>query len=79
MPIKDQGALDELHYHQTPRIKYKAEISLCRRNRYYRIDLDDIRSRFDKVRPVVSHIEFRIPEKLTIPKNIGEALKDPQR
>ena len=34
---------------------------------------------FDKVRPVVSNLEVIIPEKPLTPKNIGEALKNPQR
>ena len=31
-PIRDQGALDEPNYHQTPRGKSKVKISICIRN-----------------------------------------------
>ena len=62
-PITYKGVLDELIHHQTPRGKYKVNISLCRRKRYHRIDLEDIRSRFDQVRPLVSHIEVRLTNK----------------
>ena len=34
---------------------------------------------FYQLRPVVSHLEFRLPEKPPTPKNIGENLKGPQR
>ena len=45
---------------------------------YQRTDIDDIRSKFDQVRPVVSHLEFHLPEKPFTPKKIGEYLKRPQ-
>ena len=41
-PIKDQGAIDEPHYHQTSSGKSKVNISLCRRKSYHRTDLEDI-------------------------------------
>ena len=41
--------------------------------------LEEIRSRFDKVRPVVSHLEVRLPKKPPTPNNIGEDLGGPQR
>ena len=56
-PITAQGVIDELNCHQTSRGKSKIKISLCRRKRYQRTDLEEIRSRFDQVRPVVSHLE----------------------
>ena len=37
--------------------------------------MEDICSRFDQVRPMVSHIEFHIQEKPLTPKNISESLK----
>ena len=37
-------------------------------------DLEYICSRFDQVRPVVSHLEVRLPKKPPTPKNIGDAL-----
>ena len=77
--IIDQCALDELNWHQTPRGKYKVNISLCRRKSYQITDLEEIKSIFDLVRPVVSNIEVRIPKKPTTPRNIGEGLKVPQR
>ena len=46
---------------------------------YQRTDLEEIRSRFDKVRYVVSHLEFSLPEKPPTPNNIREALKGTQR
>ena len=78
-PITYQGVLDELNSHQTTWVKSKIKIILCRRKNYQRTDLEEIRSRFDQVRPVVSHIEVRLPKKHTTPKNIGEDLGGPQR
>ena len=71
--ITAQGLLDELNRHQTPRVKSKIKISLCRRKSYQRTDLEEIRSRLDQVRPVVSHLEVRFPKKPPTPKNIGDA------
>ena len=78
-PIKDQGVLDELNCHQTPRGKSNIKISLCRRKSYQRTDLEDIRSIFDQVRPVFSHLEVHLPNKPPTPDNIGDALGGPQR
>ena len=72
--ITSQGALNELHRHQTQRGKAKVKISLYRRKIYHRKDIEDISSRFDQVRPVVSHIEVCLQEKPLNPKNIGESL-----
>ena len=36
-----QGALGELNHHQTPRDKSKVKISLCRRKRYQKTDLEE--------------------------------------
>ena len=36
-------------------------------------------TRFDKLIPVVSHIEVSLQYKYTTPNNFGEALKGPQR
>ena len=76
-PITAQGAPDELNIHQTPLVKSKIKISLCRRKSYHITDLEDIRSRFDHVRPVVSHTEVCLPKKHQIPKNAGEVLRGP--
>ena len=76
-PITAQGALDELNFHQTPRGKSKVVISLCRRHIYQKTDLEDIFSRFDQVRPVVSNTEFLLPKKSLSINNIGEYLKGP--
>ena len=78
-PITAQGVLDELNRHQTPRGKSKIKITLCRRKSYQRTDIEEILSRFDQVRPVVSHIEVSIPKKPTTSKNIVDALGGPQR
>ena len=78
-PITAQGLIDELNRHQTPRGKSNINISLCRRKSYQRTDLEEIRSRFDQVRLVVSHLEVRLPKKPPTPKNIGDALGGPQR
>ena len=43
------------------------------------IDIEDIHYIFDQLRPVVSHIEVSLPEKLLTPKSIGEDLKGPKR
>ena len=59
--------------------KSKIDISLCRRKSYKRTYLEEIRSRFDQVRPVVSHIEVFLPKKPPKLKNIGEDLGGPQR
>ena len=77
--ITSKGVLDELNRHQTPREKSKIKILLCRRKSYQRTDLEEICSRFDQVRPVVSHLEVRLPKKPPTPKNIGDALGGPQR
>ena len=58
-PITDQGVLDELNRHQTRQVKSNSNISLCRSKNYQSTDIEEIRSRFDKVRPVVSHLEVR--------------------
>ena len=73
------STLDELNRHQTPRGKSKVNISLCRRKICQRIDLEYICSRFDQVRPMVSHLEFCLPRKTPTPKKTGEGLKGPQR
>ena len=78
-PILDQGVLDELNHHQNTQGKSKIKISLCRRKSYQRTDIEEIRSRFDQVRPVVSHLEVRLPKKPPTPKNIGEDLSGTQR
>ena len=78
-PITTQGVLDELNRRQTPQGKSKIKISLCRRKSYQRTDLEEIRSRFDQVRPVVSHLEVCLPKKPPTPNNIGDALGGPQR
>ena len=78
-PITSQGAIDELNRNQNPRGKSKVNTSLCRRKIYQRTDLEEICSIFDQVRPVVLHLEVFLPKKITIPKNIGEGLKGPQR
>ena len=77
--IMSQCALDELNHHQTPRLKSKVKISLFRSKSYQITYLAEVLSRFDQVRPVVSHIEFIIPKKLPTPNNIGGGLKGPQR
>ena len=48
-----QGALDELNHHQNQHGKSKDDISICRRKNYQRKYLEEIRSKFDQVRPVV--------------------------
>ena len=73
--ITAQGALDELNFHQTPHRKPKAKIIPCRSKIYQRKYNEYIRSRFDQVRPVVSHLEVRLPKKPPTPNNIGEGLK----
>ena len=78
-PITAHVVLDEPNSHQTPRGKSKIKISLCKRESYQRTDHEEIRSRFDQVRPVVLHIEVRLPKKPPTPKNIGDALGGPQR
>ena len=60
-PITSQGILDELQSHNTQRLKYKAKISIRRKKRYQKTDLEDIWSRLDQFRPVVSHFEVHIP------------------
>ena len=46
---------------------------------YQRTDLEEIRSIFDQVRPVVSHLKVRLPKKPPTANNIGETLGSPQR
>ena len=71
-PITAQGVLDELNCHQTQQGKSKIKISLCIKKSYQRTDREEILSKFDQVRPVVSHIEVCLPKKPPTPKNIGE-------
>ena len=78
-PITAQGVLDELNRHQTSRGKSNTQISLFRRKTHQRKDTKEIRSRFDQVRPVVSHLEIRLPKKPPTPQNTGEALGGTQR
>ena len=78
-PITDQDTLNELNHHKNPCGESKVNISLCRRKSYHRIYLEDIRPRFDQFRPVVSHLEVRLPEKPPTPNNIGIVLKGPHR
>ena len=78
-PITDKGALNEVNCHQNTRGKPKFKISIKRRKCYQSTYLEEIRSRFCQVRPVVSHIEIHLPKKPTTPKNIGEGFKGPQR
>ena len=70
-PITDQDVLDELNLHQNPWRKSKIKISIFRRKSYQRTDLEDICSRFDQVRPVISHLEVSIAKKTPAPNNIG--------
>ena len=78
-PITYQGAFGEIKRHQNPRGNSKFNISLCKRKPYNITDLEEIPSRFDQVRPVVSNIEFCLPNKHPTPNNISECLKGPQR
>ena len=73
--ITAQGALDEINHHQTLRVKYKVGICLCRRKIYHRKYLEEISSRFDKVRPVVSHIEVSLPKKTSHTKEYWQRFK----
>ena len=77
-PTTSQGLLDELNRHKYPHGKSKINISICKRKSYQRTDFEDICYRFYQVRPVVSHLESRIPKKPPTPKDIGEGLKGPQ-
>ena len=77
--ITVQGALDKLQSHQARHVKSKVDIGLFRRKSYQRTDLEDIRSRFDKFVPMVSHLEVSLPEKPISPKNIYGYLKGPHR
>ena len=45
---------------------------------YQRTDLEEIRSIFDQVRPVVSHPKVCLPKKPPIPNNICDYLGGPQ-
>ena len=73
--VTDKGALDELNYHQNQCGKTNVDISLCRRKKYQRTLFEDICSRFNQVRPVVSHLEVCLQKKSHMRKNIGESLK----
>ena len=78
-PIPYQGALDEINCHKNLRGKSKVKMSLYKRKSYQRTYLEEIFSRFDQVRPVVSHNEVCLPNKIPTPKNIGESLKFAQK
>ena len=77
--ITYQCVIDEINRSQTPRGKSNINISLLRIKSYQITDLEYIRSIFDQVRPVVSHLEVCLPKKPPTQKNIGEALGGPQR
>ena len=74
--ITAQYVLDDLNHNQNPCGKSNIKISLCRWKSYQRTYLEYICSIFDQVRPIVLHLEFRLPKKSPTPKNIGESLKD---
>ena len=76
--ITAQGVLDELNCHQTPRVKSKIKISLCRSKIYQRTYIEEICSRFDQVRPMVSHLKVSLPKIPPTPNNIGDDLGGPQ-
>ena len=78
-PITAQGSLETINSRQNPREKSKIKITLCRRKIYHITDLEEIRSRFDKIRPVISHLKLCTPKRTTTPKNIREGFKDLQR
>ena len=74
-PITYQGVPDELNHHQNSCRKSKVNISLCIIKSYQRTVFEEICSRFDQVRPVVSHPEVYLLNKPPTLKNIGEGLK----
>ena len=67
--------LYELQSYQTQRGKSKLDISLFRRKIYQLTDIEEICSIFNQVWPVVSHLEFSLPENPRTPKEIRESLK----
>ena len=67
-PITSKGDLDELNQHKNSHEKSKVKISLLRSKIYQRTDLEYIRSVFDQVISMVSHIKFHHPEKSLTPK-----------
>ena len=75
--ITASGAIDEINFHKTSRGKSKVNISLCKSKSYQRTYIEEIRSIFDQVRLVISHLELCLPEKPTTPKDIGGDLKGP--
>ena len=78
-PIIAQGALDEIHCHQTPRGKSTVKISELKMKSYQSKYLKDIWSRFNQFRPVVSHLEYFLPQKPITPKNIGSKRSQQRR
>ena len=78
-PIIAQAVVDELNRNQNTLGKSKIKTNLCRRKSYQITDLEENRSIFYQVRPVVSHLEICLPRKPTTPKNIDEGLNGPQR
>ena len=78
-PITAQDTIDELNHHQNLLEESKVNVSPCIRKSYQRTDIEEICSRFDQFRPIVSHLGVRLPKKPPTPKNIGEGLKYPQR
>ena len=71
--------LDELNSYQTPRGKSNINISLFISKTYQRTDIEEIRSIFDQVRSIFSHLEVSLTNKPPTPKHIGEVLSGPQR
>ena len=78
-PVTSQGALNKLQRHQNQLGKTNLKVSIFIRKSYKRKNIEDIRSIFDQVRPVVSHLEVIQPWKPLTPNNIVEAIKDPKR
>ena len=77
--ITAQVSPNELNRHQATCGKFKVKIITCIRKSYQRTDIEEICSQFYKLIPVVSHLEFFLPEEYPTPNNIGECLKGHQR
>ena len=74
-----QGTLDDLNHHQTPCGKIQGQYQYINKEELPKeISLRHF-PRFDQVRPVISHLEVRPPDKPITTNNIDEYLKNHQR
>ena len=73
-PITAKCAPEDIRLHQNNKWKLNFWILIFEWKCSQRTNLEDIGSLFHQIRPIVSHLEVRLPQKPKFPKNIGDAL-----